>query len=56
MAPTAFLTSFDEAAFTEHREMTRDGRLIAPDESLQVTDAHFLPADAGEELESRRIG
>jgi hypothetical protein len=56
MAPTAFLASFDEAAFTEHRQMARDGRLVAPHEGLQVADADFFAADAGEELESRRIG
>jgi len=30
--------------------MARDGRLVAPHEGLQVADANFLPADAGEEL------
>ena len=36
--------------------MARDGRLVAPHEGLQIADAHFLPADAGEELEARPIG
>ena len=56
MAPTAFLATFDEAAFAEHREMSRDGRLVAPHKGLQITDADFLVSNTCQELEARRIG
>ena len=56
MAPTAFLATFDESAFTQHRQMTRDGRLIALHEDLEVANADLLVADTAQELETRRIG
>jgi hypothetical protein len=55
VAPATFLARLDETAFAEHREMSRDGRLVAPHEGLQVADADFFAADPGQELQARRI-
>ncbi len=56
VAPAAFFACFDQAAFAEHREMSRDGRLIALHEGLEVANADLLVADTAQELETRRIG
>ena len=57
MAPPAFLATFDQSALTQHRQMMLDVRLVAHEESLQITVKQGVTShpESGE-TKSRSLG